>query len=157
MMIIESRMIVVNKAQVAYHFLYDLKKFIEEKVIHPFTFNLRINDHRLDFSLSMHTMIQAEWRSVSLNFSVFVLSNGRTEGFLLVEDFLEHGFGIDVDEIVLKDALFKKLRSEDTTHLSYMFINPSHFKTALESLMLTSYDALYEGQDNTGFIYGLIN
>ncbi len=157
MKIVEQRFSIVSKPQNVRKGLIYLKSFIEEKVIHPFIFNLRVNDYWLDFSLPMHTMIQAEWKSVSLNFSIFVLSNGRIESYLLVENFLEHGFGIDVDEIVLEDELFKKLRSEETTHLSYMFINPNQFKVALESLMLISSDVLFEGQDSTGFIYGLIN
>jgi len=157
MMIIENRMRVVDKPQVAYHSLYDLKKFIEEKVVHPYTFNLKINNHWLDFILPMHTLTESEWETVNLMFSVFIINNGRTSGYLMVENFLEDKFSIDVSLLKVDDSLISKIHSEDATHLCHSFINVSHFSNAIETIMSASYKALYQAKYNNGFVHGLVN
>ena len=157
MMIIENRMRVVDKPQVAYHSLYDLKKFIEEKVVHPYTFNLEINNHWLDFALPIHTLIDNKWKTVNLTFSVFVINRGRVSGYLLVENFIEEEFGRDVSSLTVDESLLSKVYSLDTAHLCLSFMNLSHFSNAIETLMTASYNALYHGKENDEFIHGLVN
>ena len=157
MSIFKSRIAIIEIQDIVEQPLFDLKYFIQERVIYPFTFNVKTNHHWLDFQMPLHMFHNNERKTFTLSFSVFLLTNQRKISYLLVENFLENVFNVDVDEMTTKNAHFIRLHSHDTIHMCYAFNNKHNFKEALEAIVMASYEALYDITDDIALLHGLIN
>lgn len=153
----KGRIAIIENQDIVEQPLFDLKYFIQERVIYPFTFNVKINHHWLDFQMPFHMFDNNERKTFILSFSVFLLTSHRKISYLLVENFLENVFYINVDEMTPKNSHFIHLHSHDTTHMCYIFSNQHCFKEALEAIVMTSYEALYDVTEDITLLHGLIN
>ena len=107
--------------------------------------------------MPLHIFHKNEIKTFNVNFSVFILRNQGATSFLLVENFLEDRFFVEIDAIEFENSNFKLLHSHASTYMCYAFKHPYEFRDAIEATMTTSYKAIHELGQDIELLHGLLN
>ncbi len=134
----------------AHNTLQRLLKHLKATIAHSYVKDVEINHYWLEIQLPLLLPYLVEQLKFSVSFKVFVIKMDNKNKLLLVEQFLEDGFDIDLTvNYEYHSNNLIKLFLNDSLCIGIIFDNATEYQDALETLIMKCYEVIFDDEYNT--------
>ncbi len=133
----------------AHRALQELLKHLKATITHPFINSIEVKPYWLEMQLPLLLPYAKDRNNLSVSMKIFVARHNDKLNFLLVEQFLEDDFDVDMTHNYASyTPNMITLYLNDSFCLGLMFDEIEAFQDTLELLIMNCYEILFNPEDN---------